>query len=185
MSTHEREEDGSGLPPRLREALAALPREREPGALLEERTVRALRARGLVTARARRIPAPWLGGAVAAGFALFAAGLATGQWLGARQAADLVSTVRMEDSREAAMAVQRTGSAYVQTLARLAARSDTTGTPPPEPAREVAARMLRSAADELVRIAPDDPVAAAVLAAFARDTAPPAPAAARERVVWF
>jgi hypothetical protein len=169
--------------PLLREALAALPREREPGRLLEERTVRALRERGMIAAAVRRRPpAAWLGGAAAAGVALFLAGLGAGQSLGARQAAGPDAGV--EDPRGAATAVQETGTAYVQALARLASQGDASGAAASEPGREVAVRMLRAAADELLRIAPDDPVAAAVLQAFQRDSAE-TPAAGKQRVVWF
>lgn len=174
--------DDGDTTPELREALAALPRERAPGRLLEERTVRALRERGLLQAPARRRPpAAWLGGAAAAGIALFVSGLAAGQWIGARQAAEPLA--RVEDSRGAARAVQETGSAYVQAMARLASAGPAEGAAP-DAGREVAVRMLRAAADELLRIAPDDPVAAAVLAAFARDSMA-TPPAEKQRVVWF
>ena len=48
MSPHEM--DDNELTPAERELFAALPREREPGRLLEERTVRALREQGLLKA---------------------------------------------------------------------------------------------------------------------------------------
>jgi hypothetical protein len=187
MSMHDGDGTG-GMTPELRGALDALPRERDPGRLLEERTVRALRAAGAIerpVARGwRRIPAAWLTGAVAAGFALFIGGLAMGQWVGARQARELVELDRIGDPRSAAMAVQRTGSAYVEALARLASFSDGGEAPQQVEGREVATRMLQAAADELIRIAPDDPIAAAVMAAFQRDTARPTPSQ-KQRVVWF
>ena len=70
MNDHDEDE----LTPDLRNALRSLPRERDPGRLLEERTVRALRERGMIVREAgggsiRRIPRAWLGGAVAAGIA--------------------------------------------------------------------------------------------------------------------
>ena len=46
------EHDEDELTPDLRAELAALPRERDPGRLLEEHTVRALRERGLIEAPA-------------------------------------------------------------------------------------------------------------------------------------
>lgn len=113
MSTHDA--DGGALPPEIRSALAALPREAEPGRLLEERT----------------------------------------------------------------------GSAYVHALARLAATGDSTGATADPQGREVAAAMLRPAADELLRIAPDDPVAAAVLSVYQPDSVPASSAAETQRVVWF
>jgi len=185
------EHDEEALPPEIQAGLAALPREQHPGEMLEERTVRALRERGLIQApaaggRVRRIPVAWLGGAVAAGIALFASGLATGQWMGARATADVVQAARAEDARQAALVVQQTGSAYVQAMARFAELSDTASAGQTAQGREVAARMLRAAADELVRIAPDDPLASAVLAAFQRaDSAQTARSGEKQGVVWF
>jgi hypothetical protein len=187
MNEHEEDE----LTPELRNQLAALPRERDPGRLLEERTVRALRERGLIESpvaggRVRRISRGWVGGAVAAGIALFASGLATGQWMGARASADAVQAARVADTRQAALQVQQTGSAYVQALSRFAELSDSATAGQSAEGREVAARMLRAAADELVRIAPDDPLASAVLAAFARtDSAQTARSGEKQGVVWF
>lgn len=175
------------LPPEL----SALPRERDAGRLLEERTVRALRERGLVEAPApargmRRGQRAWLGGAVAAGIALFASGLAVGQWMGTRATVEVVQAARAADTRQAALVVQETGSAYVQAMARFAELSDSASAGQTAEGREVAARMLRAAADELVRIAPDDPLASAVLAGFQRaDSARAARAGETQRVVWF
>jgi hypothetical protein len=183
--------DEDELPPELGRRLADLPREMDPGRLLEERTVRALRERGMIQAQAaggrvRRIPAAWLGGAVAAGIALFAGGLATGQWIGVRSTAHVVEAARAADAGQAALAVQRTGSAHVQALERFAELSESASAGQTEQGREVAARMLRAAADELVRIAPDDPLASAVLAAFQRaDSAQTARTGEKQGVVWF
>jgi hypothetical protein len=188
MSTHDGMEEDE-MTPELRRALQALPRERDPGRLLEERTVRALRERGMIeTARAdgrvRRIPMAWLGGAVAAGIALFASGLAMGQWMGTRATEQVVQAVQAQNERQAALLVQQTGSAYVQALGQLASMSDS-GRAAPQ-GREVATKMMRAAADELVRIAPDDPIAGAVLAGFERaDSARAAGSGQKQRVVWF
>lgn len=182
------------LTPELRDALRSLPRERDPGRLLEERTVRSLRERGMITAPApggqiRRIPRAWLGGAVAAGIALFAGGLATGQWMGARAATEAVQAVRAQNAPQAALAVQETGTAYVQAMARFAELSNAAAAPQQSAqGREVAVRMMRAAADELLRIAPDDPIAAAVLAAFQRADSAQAQVARpdeKQRMVWF
>lgn len=189
MSTHD---DGmeEEMTPELRRQLAALPRERDPGRLLEERTVRALRDRGLIEravagGRVRRIPMAWLGGAVAAGVALFASGVAVGEWMGSRHTAQVVQAVQAQNERQAALLVQQTGSAYVSALEQLAAMSDS-GKAAPAEGREVATTILRAAADELVRIAPDDPIAGAVLAGFQRaDSARVAAEGQKQRVVWF
>ena len=84
----------------LEQALDRLPREREPGRMLEQRTVRALREEGLLggarpAARIDLRDRPWWrsAAAIAAGIALFAGGLSVGQMLGARQTADAFQTV--------------------------------------------------------------------------------------------
>lgn len=189
MSPHEREDD---LTPEERTLFAALPRERDPGRLLEERTVRALRKRGLVQAAAKprrviRFHAGWMSGAIAAGIALFLGGLATGQYLGTRT---VTTAMEQHDQRQAALLVQQTGSAYVQALANLSQASNTTAGAQGQQGREVAQAMLRAAADEVVRMSPNDPVATGILAAFdragVRKAAATAPdTASRERLVWF
>jgi hypothetical protein len=189
MSTHDDGMDGE-MTPELRRELAALTRERDPGMMLEERTVRALRERGLIETpraggRVRRIPMAWLGGAVAAGIALFASGIALGQWMGTRTTAQVVQAVQAQNERQAALLVQQTGSAYVDALSQMAAMSDS-GKAAPVEGREVATKILRAAADELVRIAPDDPIAGAVMAGFQRaDSARAAGSGQKQRVVWF
>ena len=191
MSTHDHGMEEDGLTPELRSALQALPRERDPGQLLEERTVRALQERGVIrTARAggriRRIPRSWLGGAAAAGIALFAGGVAVGQWMGVRATAGVVQAVQAQNERQATLLVQQTGSAYVDALEQLAAMSDSGRAATSTEGREVATKILRAAADELVRIAPDDPIAGAVLAGFQRaDSAQAAGSGQKQRVVWF
>ena len=125
MSTHDDGMDEEMTPDAAQPA-AALPREQDPGRLLEERTVRALRERGLIEApraggRVRRIPRAWLGGAVAAGIALFASGIAMGQWMGTRATAQVVQAVQAQNERQAALLVQQTGSAYVDALGQMAA----------------------------------------------------------------
>lgn len=182
------------LTPAERELFAALPREREPGRLLEERTVRALRERGLlhertpaVDARRRfRFPAAWISGAIAAGLALFLGGLATGQYLGQQHTSEVVSQVQARDAQTAALLVQQTGTAYVQALSKLTA--DTTGGANRQ-GREVAQQMLKQAADEVVRMNPNDPVASGILAAFdragANRPAAQGDTASKQRVVWF
>lgn len=77
------------LTPDERSAFASLPRERRPSDLLEERTVGALRAAGLLGARRRRDPRrAWPRAAAAAAvLALMAGSFALGQRVGTRGAA--------------------------------------------------------------------------------------------------
>lgn len=194
MSRHDEERDEALTPAEAR-AFAELPREREPGSLLEERTVRALRTRELLreapprAARRLRFPAAWISGAIAAGIALFLGGLATGQYLGGRQADRMLSQIQRRDAQQAALMVQQTGSAYLQALSQFAQVADTSRGAQSAQGREVASRMLRAAANEVVKLNPNDPVASGILAAF--DRAAPAPGAAprdtaaRQNVVWF
>lgn len=161
-------------------ALAALPRERDPGELLEERVVRLLRAEGLLadpgpsemTAnrfRDLRLEAnhSWWRpmAAAAAGLALFAGGLSVGQSLGARQTADAFHTVFVDRDARLASQVQRTGSDYVAALAALA-DAEGAATADSSQAMEVALTALWAAANQIVRMAPDDPLAARILQGF-------------------
>jgi hypothetical protein len=183
------ERAGDELTDEERRALAALPRERNPGPLLEARTVAALRARGVLRpprSRWRVAALPWIAAAAAAAAAVFLGGIAVGQQMGSRAAADVFAASSARSADEVAMLVQQTGSAYVAALARLAELSD--GAAEGAAGREVAARLFHAAADELVRIAPDDPLASGILAGYddAATTDPIASdSAAVRRVVWF
>jgi len=161
-----------------RQALDALPRESDPGQLLEERTVRALREQGLLaTARvsgttdvsaAHVAPQsrPWWrsAAAIAAGIALFAGGMSIGQVLGSRQTAEAFQTVFEDGDVQLASQVQRTGSEYVASLVALTAANGATADS--GQAVEVALTALWAAANEIVRLAPDDPLAARILQGF-------------------
>ncbi len=167
------------LTPEERAALGALPCEREPGRMLEERTVKALREEGLLGSAAlvrqsaggpsRRDERgrPWWmsAAAIAAGIALFAGGLSIGQALGARQTADAFHTVFEEGDARLASQVQRTGSDYVAALAALA-EADGAVAADTGQALEVALTALWAAANEIVRLAPDDPLTARILQGF-------------------
>ena len=88
-----------------------LPVEKMPSALLEERTVRELRSRGLLR-RKRSISIPWLTGTIAASLALFATGVVVGQYMGTRNAANAIAIVQHQtDAAAAAAQVQQTGTA--------------------------------------------------------------------------
>lgn len=192
MSQHDELPEEMELTPAERAAFAALSREREPGRLLEERTVRSLREEGLLSkpedARRVRFPAAWMAAAAAACIALFAGGFALGQWQGARSMGELAAGIQAETSRQAALQVQQTGSAYVSAMARLTATSDTASPQARQQAREVAQQILRAAADEVIRLSPDDPLASAILAGMDRarqQQARPTPADSTRSLVWF
>jgi hypothetical protein len=178
------------LSPFEREALSELPREAALPRGLEERTVRALRARGLLHA-----PAPlriaftpaWIGAAAAAAFALFVGGFAIGQWAESRHTTELLVAMHERDAARAAAEVQRAGSAYVNalsSLAAVAASADPKNTLAVQQGREVAVNALTAAADQMVRLAPNDPLSARILQAMdeqaRRDTT-----SAQSRLAWF
>lgn len=159
------------LTPAERQAFESLPTERMPSQILEERTVRALGDRGLIRANPPQtgLVRPWMAAlAIAASLALFAGGLALGQWMGARQAADVLASMYPERAERAAALVQTTGSAYAAALSRLVEATQTADPEEVKQAREVALGALWAAASEVVRLAPDDPVAAQILREFER-----------------
>jgi hypothetical protein len=163
MSSHEQDE----LTVQEREALAGLLRERIPPSDLEDRVVGALRAEELLAApRTHHAPRTrgWLAAAVAAGVALFASGLATGQWMAAGNTADVVSAVLDGDVVSRALQVQQAGSEYVRAVARLSDLAEELGTEDLAPGREVARTALHAAALEMGRLTPDDATIQLVLA---------------------
>lgn len=192
------------LTPDERSAFADLPRERRPSDLLEERTVGALRAAGLLGARRRRDPWrawPSVAAAAAAVLALMAGSFALGQRVGAGGAAAEVrrfashsASVATGDSAHGtgggpagnsvdeaaagplatAVDVQRAGSAYIAALARLTAAPAGTDTAAALESREVAIATLLGAAQILARLDPRQPIARSLLAGLE----PAGPAAA-------
>jgi hypothetical protein len=165
-------------------SMDALPRELDPGDLLEERTVRALREAGLL-GRRRVIPRAWLAGAVAASLALFASGLALGQWLGSRNATELLVARDNASLQQTAEAVQRAGNAYVQALSALAESGQPRTSADALYARETALTTLHQAANQMVRISPNDPVAANILQGLDQANVRPQERRNTRRVIWF
>ncbi|MDH4044463.1 MAG: hypothetical protein OEW06_08400 [Gemmatimonadota bacterium] len=177
------------LTPDERAAFARLPREQAPGRMLEERTVHALRAQGLLGRGRQTSPPVWRTWptAAAAAVALFVSGIAVGQWIGSRTVAESMTAVRDRSALEAAAAVQRAGSAYVTALAALAEFADSTTNPGFVQGREVALTALYAAARELTQLTPDDPLAVAIrqrLEAF-RSANGNGEAQDIHRVAWF
>ena len=173
------------LTPSERKAFAALEKQNAPSRLLEERTVQALQAEGLLR-RKWRFNSPRLVAAAAAAAVLYLGGLATGQWLANRQTTQIVSDLQRDHALEAAALVQRTGSAYAQAIASLAALRTPNDTSSVSQGREVALAALYSAANELVRLTPDDPVVIRILQAMDEDSVPDTTQSANtRRVIWF
>ncbi len=151
------------LPPELLTALASLPRGSAPPPGEEDRTVRALRRRGLLpVSRWRRYTAYASG--VAAAVALFAAGSMAGTRRAraalARANAAAAWPAPVSNIRSAALRVQRAGSEYVGALVQFAAISDASRSDPGLAAgRESAVATLCAAAAQLSRVAPEAPPA--------------------------
>ncbi|MEO5509751.1 MAG: hypothetical protein ABIV28_00470 [Longimicrobiales bacterium] len=160
-----------------------LPREDEASDMLEERTVRALRAAGLLGRR--RIARPWFAGAAAAAIALFASGLAIGQWIGSSNATSAMVAQHNANLQQTAAVVERAGNAYVQALSALAESPQSRGSADAMYARETALTILHQAANQMVRLAPNDPVSVNILQGL--DQANPRTPDRRKprRVIWF
>jgi hypothetical protein len=180
------------LTPTERRALDALPRERAPRAELEDRVVAGLQRRGLLPIplalrTGRRHLVPWLAGAVAASLALFAGGFAAGQFVGYRSgaAAALSGVQAGGTATQVAAHAERVGALYVAALAALNQMNDTTDVTTRAKARQVALTALGAAAEEVAHLAPDDPLAAAVLRGLYERTQEQRPAPSTRSVVWF
>jgi hypothetical protein len=165
-----------------------LPREEDPGRAVEDRIVRALKRRGLLRdGRSSRGTAWWLR-AAAASLVLFGGGVALGEYHGQHRTEQRLGVARQPDAGEAAMLVQRTGSAYVEALARLAEMS-ASGADAAEAkqGRDVAMSAFQAAATEFHQVAPDDPFANRLLDAVAagRTESTPGAAPPLRRVVFY
>jgi hypothetical protein len=169
--------------------IGELPLDAAPSAMLEERTVKELRSRGLLR-RQRALPTSWLVGSVAASIALFATGVLVGQWIGTRNTINTVAEIASTGTTAAAAAhVQETGSAYVQALEALVTSAHQSQEQQPSAqAREVALTALHAAANEVVRLAPNDPVATKILQGIEqarRQSQPLEEQDAGRKIVWF
>jgi hypothetical protein len=187
--------DPDDLTPGERRALGRLPKERAPRAGLEDRVVGALRRRGLLpiplapaAGAERRHLTPWLVGAVAAALALFVGGFAAGQYFGARSgAAAVLSGVQASRGSPAEVAAhaERAGTMYVAALVALNQLSDSADAPARAKARQAALAALGAAAEEVAHLAPNDPLAAAVLRGLNERNREQGPAPSSRSVMWF
>jgi hypothetical protein len=188
------------LTPEERAAFASLPRERDPGEMLEERTVRALRARGLigrheVEPRGFVLTPAWMTAAAAVLVAVFTGGFALGQWIQSRESSKTLVELRRQDAAHAAAVVQQTGSAYLAALSALtdASRQSNGNANAAAVAqgREVATTILHAAANEMVRLNPEDPLTQQILAGLDRAARNDSLGAAgtgadtKRQVAWF
>jgi len=175
------------LTPQEEAAFAALPRERAASDLLEERTVRALRTRGLLSARPWYRRASVMVSGAAAAAVVFLSGLTVGQWLGTRDVTHSIASAQAESAMERAVAVQRAGSAYVEALEALTQIADTSTNGAIAQGREAALTALYAAVNELVLLAPDDPVSVTLRDVLERQRQLPSQTDQVQvrHVVWF
>ena len=178
------------LTPAERRAFEALPREVDPPRGLEDRTVAMLQSRGMLAvplrpigATPRRWQPAWLVGAAAASLALFASGMAVGQYLGARTAT-IAAAVGAGSMAQRAQNVERASNQYLEALASFSQWSDSADAGTRQRATQAALTSLTAAAREVARLAPDDPLAAAVLRGLAERSSTARPAPSRT-VVWY
>ena len=168
-----------------RRALAELPRERAPSRLLEERTVRALLQRGLIAPRRTGLRTRHAG-MLAASVALFASGVLVGRSM-AGERAPVEPLASEPAATDAATLVQHAGTAYVDALSIMVQTLDAADAAKREQAWQVAAAPLRAAATEVVRIAPDDPLARRIVYGLEAEAGSGGmePGAPVRHVVWF
>jgi hypothetical protein len=184
------EQDPNGLSPELRDALDALPKEREPSAELEEWTVSALKRRGLIAPRwgegqHRPVWMSWVG--VAAALVIFAVGTALGHRLGSTSAVVVLAPSPDGNPRETAAYVQRTGSAHAAAIRELAAAVQSAEPRDVALARDVSLAALRASLEALTQLDPSDPTPALLLAAVqpVEDASAIRGPADEPWVVWF
>jgi len=147
-----------------------------------------LRERGLIRSSSARpgVVRPWMAiAAVAASVALFASGLTLGQLMGARQTVDALAAFYPDQTERAAALVQTTGSAHTAALSGLIEAMRQADPETLEQAREVARAALWSSASEVVRLAPDDPLAVRILQEFERARTGQGTGEDARSFVWF
>jgi hypothetical protein len=149
------------LTPQEREALESLPRERMPGRLLEERTVQALHQRGLL--RHQRMWTPLrVGMAMAAGLALFMAGMLYGQ-MRVSQPGEPGRAQQQWEATHPSDTVQQAGAAYLTAMSSLVQMPDSTRNGEFARGRDAALAVFREAAGEVIVLVPEDPIASDIL----------------------
>ena len=179
------------LTPAERQAFADLPRETKPTDLLEERTVQALRGRGLLRTSRQSglvLTTGWLAATAAVICALLLGAFALGQSLGSRQTADAMLAMHRQDGAQAVDAVQQAGVAYLAALSDLVQQAAHEPTEQRDQGRQAALHSLYQVADQMVRLAPDDPLVSRILQAFDQvqtETDPAVQDGLEQQVIWF
>jgi hypothetical protein len=181
------------LTPYEKELLEKLPKERMPGAGLEDDVVKALRARGLL--RRDRRPAlvltfPRALAAAAACLLLVAGGFALGRWSGAESAPFEDTTAKPAGELSVAVSLQRASSDYLLALKNFTAMpAASADTDEMRQGREVAIKTLYTAADKVSTIVPRRYLAGQLIEmiapAAADSTLDDAERRPTDDVIWF
>lgn len=154
------------LTPSEKKALETLPKERMPSAGLEDRVVSALRERGVLLTRNRRVirlTSLRIAGAVAAAVVLLVGGFTVGFWASNMSAARTPLYTANLGNITAAAALQQAGTAYLIALEELAALPDSTHGEEMLQGREVALRTLFTATEQVTRMVPKEYLAGQLL----------------------
>jgi hypothetical protein len=179
------------LTPEERRAFDTLPRERVPNRALEERTVQALRGRGLlgsparsgITVSARRVTV-----AAAAVATVVVGSFALGLYTGSRQTERAMLAMHEQDNLRLAAEVQRAGTAYIRALTALSESPRRRDPDAHEQGREAAVAALYAAAEIVVSLTPDDPLATNIVRVseeMSRDRSAAGGKGVERRIVWF
>ena len=159
------------LTPQERDALASLPKEKAPSALLEERVVGSLRQHGLLGSREGhrfiRFTAWRIAGAIAACAVLVLSSFALGFRAGSRPAHVSQTPAPGSNGLHLALSVQQAGTDYILALDRLACCAVSTNSEEARQGREVALNTLYTAAGQMVKIVPRDVLAPCIVNAVA------------------
>jgi hypothetical protein len=188
----ERAATGSPVDAALDAALVGLPRELAPPAALEQRVVDGLRQHGLLRRERGRAGGPlrpfarWVPAAAAA-VALATSGYALGHHQGSAQTAAALLAAQKQNAEAA---VRQAGAAYVAALTSLAERRAQGGQDVAAGVEAAARVAFVAAADQMVRLFPDDPLAVGILRAVESSApggavAQPGDSTAARHVVWF
>jgi hypothetical protein len=180
------------LTPYEKELLGKLPRERMPGAALEDDVVKALRSRGLLRSDRQPVLAltfPRVLAAAAACLLLVVGGFALGRWTGTAPDVFEDTTVRETVEPSLAVSLQRAGSQYVRALENFTAMTDSTANADEmRQGREVAIKTLYTAADKVSRIVPRQYLAGQLIEVMNLHDAAPVQKQQNinhQNVIWF
>jgi predicted transcriptional regulator len=110
-----------------------------------------------------------------------------GQWIGSGQEVGPTLALSREDNERLIQIVQETEAAHVTALAELVRMSALASPPVRTRNRRVALHSFYAVADQMVTLAPDDPLTARIMQAFDQTNRGPFKGddSGRSQIVWF